>query len=507
MKYQLIEPYRAYLYFTHLDNSQKKISKLLYDYNLFNIDYSAVLTHIAETLDQIYLPDFVIAFDAWLSNQPPSSTDRYTNYFKNSDGKWRPEILKQNAFLESLAVHICDTTFANLTLFLQRLTTDFRQLQDIFNLPPSSSATAIEILGGDRHENGQQPVLLIMGQRRIIYKPRDSSVESVLNAVCDIVGLEAVCPDTLSCRTHLWQEYVDNRPLSSFDKAADTYRRYGEILALADMLNINDCHFDNFIVDENRVYFIDAETSFQYFFDDNPDFERSVYQSGLLQSPEVAMNGIGHTSALTAVTNIFQSYTHPHALNDASERIQVRYEHGFKRKTQNYPHFNGKPVQSENYIPDVISGYEDAYSKLVANKDAVITCLSKHGEIRPRYLIRTTAYYMLVINKIIHPSVSRSIESTFQPLVDEFLHYQGAHHRFAALIPYEAQSLKNYDIPIFYIRCDSTSLFSSDGEIIINFFTKPPIEQIKSNFFRPTTYLNRQRELIARSMHVHLTAR
>ncbi|MCU1790590.1 DUF4135 domain-containing protein [Pectobacterium polaris] len=507
VKYQLIEPYRAYLYFLYLDDSNKKISQLLEYYNLSHIDYSAVLTHIGETLDQIYLPDFVIAFDTWLSTQPPSSTDRYTDYFKNSDGGWRSEILKQNAYIEKLAAHICDTTLANVTLFLQRLATDTRQLHDVFNLPPPSSATAIEILGGDRHENGQQPVLLILGERRIIYKPRDSSVESVLNAVCKIVGIEAVCPKTLSCKTHLWQDYVGNRPLSSLDKALDTYRQYGEILALADMLNINDCHFDNFIVDEHRVFLIDAETSFQYFFEDNPDFERSVYQSGLLQSPEVAMNGIGHTSALTAVTNIFQSYTYPHALNDASERIQVRYERGFKKETQNYPHFNGKPVQSEKYILDVISGYEDAYSKFMANEEAVITFLGKHDEIRPRYLIRTTAYYMLVINKIIHPDVSRSIDSTFQSLVDEFLHYQGAHHRFTALIPYEAQSLINYDVPIFYIRCNSTSLFSSHGEIINNFFTQPPLEQIKSNFMRPATYLSRQRELIARSMHVHLTTR
>ncbi|WP_456311413.1 type 2 lanthipeptide synthetase LanM [Serratia proteamaculans] len=507
MKYQLIEPYRAYLYFAHLDVLNKEISQLLERYNLSHIDYSAVLTHIGETLDQIYLPDFVIAFDKWLSSQPPSSSDRYINYFKNSDGEWRSEILKQNSYVEKLAIQICDTTLANLTLFLERWTTDFPKLHDTFNLPPSSSATAIEILGGDRHENGQQPVLLIMRERRIIYKPRDSSVESVLNTICLTSGIEAVCPETLSCKTHLWQEYVDNRPLSSLEKAPDTYRRYGEILALADMLNINDCHFDNFIVDEHRIFLIDAETSFQYFFEDNPDFERSVYQTGLLQSPEVTMNGIGHTSALTAVTNIFQSYTHPHALNDASEQIQVRYEQGFKRETQNYPHFNGKPVQSENYISDVISGYEDAYEKLVVNQEAVINCIKEHDEIRPRYLIRTTAYYMLVMNKIIHPDVSRSIERKLGCLVDEFLHYHGAHHRFTALIPYEAQSLLNYDVPIFYIRCNSTSLFSSNGEIISDFLTKSPIEQIKSNFARPAIYLIRQRELIARSMHVHLTTR
>lgn len=504
MKYHVIEPYRAYLYFHHLENFHSDLKKLLLEHNLTHIDYSDVLTDIGETLDQIYLPEFVISFDTWLKCQSASMTDRYTHYFKDSNEGWRSSILKQNVYIEKLASHICSSTIENLSLFLKRLKADFSLLQKWLSFPSMDSTGNIKILGGDRHENGQQPVLLTLGGKRIIYKPRDSGIESVLNEICKVNSMENVCPETLSRKTHLWQRYLDNRPLSSPDEARDVYRRYGNILALADLLNVNDCHFDNFIVDQNRVFLIDAETSFQYFFEDNPDFERSVYQSGLLQSPEVMINGLGHTSALTAATNIFQSYTHPHALNDASEHIQVRYEHGFIKKTQNYPHYEGKPVPALKYISDIIWGYEDVYKRMKGNSDKILACIRNHNEMKPRYLIRTTAYYMLVINKIIHPDVSRTIDAAYPSLIDEFLLYENAHPRFKSIVPYEAQSLRNYDIPIFYIRCNSTSLFNSHGEVIKDFLNQTPLEQIKSNFIRPASYLNRQRELIARSIYAHL---
>lgn len=240
------------------------------------------------------------------------------------------------------------------------------------------------------------------------------------------------------------------------------------------------------------------------YFEDNPEFVRSVYQSGLLQSPEVVMNGIGHTSAITAITSTFKSYTRPHAINDASEDIQVRYEQGFQRRTQNYPHINGNPVYASEYIDNVIHGYEEGYYKLLSCASEIYSAIENAGKIRPRYLIRTTAYYTLVMNKIIHPATSRHFHSKFDEIIAEYLNYEGAHPRFKTLIPYEAKCLSHFDIPIFYIDCKSTTLFSEDCEGIPDFLTKTPLEQIKSNFSRSPDYLIHQRELIAGSIHAHL---
>ncbi|WMY72475.1 type 2 lanthipeptide synthetase LanM [Buttiauxella selenatireducens] len=504
MKYHVTEPYRAYLFYPHLQSFDSRLKMLLSSKGLLGWEYSGVLRQLAETLDQIYLPDFVVSFDKWLLEQEVSSTDRYKQYFKNSDEEWRESIRGKNEFVEKLAAHVCESTLQCLDIFSDRLLKDKALLTENFYFPSVIHTGVIDILGGDRHENGQQPVLLTVNDQHVVYKPRDAQIECVLNKICNISGLKAVCPETLSMKTHIWQKFIPNQPLSAPENAEQVYTQYGNILALADLLNINDCHFDNFIVDKNRVYFIDSETSFQYFFSDDPDYESSIYQSGLLQSPEVLSNGIGHTSAITAVTNIFQSYTYPHAVNDGSEQIQVHYEQGFLKRTHNYPHHGGNPVLPDDYIDNVILGYENGYEKLLSHASEIISLLGKTTTMKPRYLIRTTAYYMLVINKIIHPGTSLNIDEKFSVLINEYLHYDGAHPRFAELIPYEAESLIHYNVPIFQMDIHSTSIMTGSGQVIPDFFIAPPLEQVKSNFTRPPCYIERQRELIRESMNVHI---
>ncbi|ANE76780.1 type 2 lanthipeptide synthetase LanM [Dickeya solani] len=503
MRYILSEPYRAYLYFPYIRNFNKKMQQMLTDYGLHHLDFTDVSLSISESLDQIHLPDFVVKFDEWLKTQPDSHSDRYTSYFKNDDNSWLPGLRNHNQYISQLAEHICDTTIANINNFLIRLIEEHKLLIDIYNCPPLSSTPGkLSLAAGDRHDNGQQPVILALGSFKLIYKPRDSGIENVLNEICNIIGLANVCPVTLSLKTHLWQEFVENRGLDLSVDAAKVYRRYGNILALADLLNINDCHFDNFIVDADTVWLIDPETSFQYFFDDAPEFERSIYQSGLLQSPDVVKNGLGHTSALTAVTNIFQSFTYPHAIHDATENIQVRYERGFAKRTQNFPHYHGLPVKSKKYISDVTEGYTDTFLKLKRNHARIISLLKNHSEIKPRYLVRTTAYYLLIINKIIHPETSINIKKKLPALIDEFLLYPGSHPKFQSLILYEVSCLANYDIPLFHLFINSRSLFDGEKNEFPDFFPTTPLEQIDSYFSRDERYLLRQHHLIARSMNV-----
>lgn len=502
MEYKLSEPYRAYLYFPFLKDFNQRMHDLFAYYGLQHIDFTDVSLSISETLDQIHLPDFVFRFDEWLKNQPESSVDRYISYFKDNNDNWAYGLRNRNEYISRLSDFICLSTLDNITNFLDRLINEHEQLVDLFGCPSLSTKGCISLANGDRHEGGQQPVVLCLGKFKVIYKPRDSGIDNVLNEICSIIGMQNICPATISRKTHLWQIFVENKELNSKEDASVAFSKYGSILAIADLFNINDCHFDNFIVDADTVWLVDPETSFQYFFDDSPDFERSVYQSGLLQSPDAFKNGLGHTSALTAITNIFQSFTYPHAINDATENIQVRYEGGIRRKTQNYPRYNGKPVRPVEYIDDVIDGYISSFNKIKSNKSKVISFLKTCYDLKPRYLVRTTAYYLLVINKIINPENSINFQERLPVLLDEYLCYRGSYYRFQELIPYESHCLTHYDIPIFYLNLNSKSLFDGDNKEFQNFFPYTPLEQIESCFSRWDAYLLRQKELITRSINV-----
>lgn len=499
--YKLIEPYRAYVYIPFVKSFNKSIYELQSRFKLENIDCSDISSYIGEILDQIHLPDFVIRFDKWLRTQQLTVEDRYKLFFKDKEGKWKNGLRYNNEYITALAEYICNSTLKNIETFFSRLISEQSSLINKFNCPPVSTKGSISIIGGDRHNNGQQPVLLKLGEFKLIYKPRDSGTEKILNDICLIIGCESICPETLSMKTHIWQKFIENNCLSSIDKAKNVYRKYGNILALADMLNINDCHFENFIVDDDNLWFIDSETSFQYYFTDNPEFEKSIYQSGLLQNPSVFETGIGHTSAITAVTNIFKSFTYPHAINDGSENIQVRYERGFIKNTHHVPHYQGVLLNAKKYSEYIIRGYTESFYAIKSKKNEIFECINSNSFIKPRYLIRTTAYYLLVINKIIHPDNSRVMPNALAFLTDEFLHYNNANPLFTKLIPYEIRCLANYDIPIFNISINSKSLFDGDGKEYFNFFPCTPLQQIDDWFCRDDNYLKRQNQLIHRSIH------
>ncbi|MCL6407261.1 DUF4135 domain-containing protein [Dickeya dadantii] len=190
MRYILSEPYRAYLYFPYLRNFNQKMQQMLTDYGLHHLDFTDVSLSISESLDQIHLPDFVVNFDEWLKTQPDSHSDRYTSYFKNDDNSWLPGLRNNNQYISQLAEHICDTTIANINNFLIRLIEEHKLLINIYNCPPLFSTPGkLSLAAGDRHNNGQQPVILALGSFKLIYKPRDSGIENVLNEICNIIGL------------------------------------------------------------------------------------------------------------------------------------------------------------------------------------------------------------------------------------------------------------------------------------------------------------------------------
>lgn len=502
--YRLVEPYRAYLYLPFLKSFNNSLDELLQKFNMGNLDCSEISNYIGNVLDQVHLPDFVMIFDEWLESQEPSTEDRYINFFKEQNGEWRRNLRYNNKYISNLAEHICFSTLKNIELFFNHLYLESKLLLENFGCPELSVKGKLSIAGGDRHNNGQQPIVLKLDDFKIIYKPRTSGTEKILNDICEIIGQCHVCPKTLSLKDHIWQEFIEHKELSSSDNARKVYAKYGNILALADILNINDCHFENFIVDKDDVWFIDSETIFQYYFEDNPDFERSIYQSGLLQSPNVFKTGIGHTSAITAVTNIFKSFTYPHAINDGSEDIKVKYERGFIKNTHNFPHYMGKPITAYKYTEDISKGYVEWFSLLKENKNKVIDYINNNRLIKTRYLIRTTAYYLLVINKIIHPNYSRFMPESLNQIIDKYLLYENANPLFKQLIPYEINCLLNFDIPIFYTSVNSLSLFDGNGKEYHDFFNRPPLSQIKENFERDNKYIIRQEELISRSIHATL---
>ncbi|QUG75571.1 DUF4135 domain-containing protein [Erwinia sp. E602] len=497
--FTVIEKYRAFLYHKHLVRFNLEINDLLSFFNHYKVDFSDVLENIAEVMDNIFLPNFVLDFDAWLRNSPGNNNDdRYKNYFKNACGEWRKEILGKDEFIECLAEKICKMSLANIRECLSFFESDRANIETRLNVKVRSKIKKISLLGGDRHENGKQPVLIELDESKLIYKPRRSGSENYINEVCHLIKTNKICPETLDMKDHLWQEFIRNDPIEKTSMFNEAYFNYGIILSFADLLNINDCHFDNFIINREKAYMIDSETIFQYYAY-KKNFKRSIYHTGLIQSEDAIANGLGHTSAITAVTNIFNSYCYPYAVDDKTERIKIKYENSHIKKTKNYPHLDGVATNPCSYIKEVIEGFEKGYRLLTLNRREVLSLLTEF-KIKSRCLIRTTSYYLLVINKILHPAFTKNHHHNIPMLTDKYLRYKGEGEAFNKILKYEISSMMNYDVPIFYSFQDSTALKDGDGKIYMNFFPQPPVNHIKKNLVFNKGYLDEQKNNILMGM-------
>lgn len=494
MTIPVIEPYRAYIYFNTLNEFKIKLDAIILKLKVNVIDVSDIVKAISKTLDQIYLPYFVVEFGKW-SDESESSGLSYSDYFI-SNGEWRKELRNIPDYIFNLGKVICNDTLINIEEALTRLQFDRLLINGFFGMRVENSKIIMEVMDGDRHENGKQPILFRINDNKLIYKPRRSGTEDVINKICIAIDFYSICPRSLDRNGYLWQEYIERGVLSDKGRFGEAYKNYGVVLAIATLLNLNDCHFDNFIVNESRVILIDSETCFQCY---DGDIEPSVLQTGLLQSHNAIVDGMGHTAAITAVSNIFTSFSYPYAIHDKTKKIQVKYEQAYLEEKKNYPRTpDVVPIPNE-YILDILNGFESGYERLTANSRRVISIIESTRNIKSRYLVRATAYYLYVINKMLLPNGFYNAKDNKCAFLDRFLAYDEAKSQ-SVLIDYELGCLMKYDVPIFYTSPFSRNIVNGNGEVINDFFSICAFEKIKFSLKYSKEYLDKQKKLIENCM-------
>ncbi len=84
----------------------------------------------------------------------------------------------------TLALRWIETTKA----FLERLERDRALLSSVFTIPPEIHLTSVELGLSDRHAGGFQAILAEFGPTKILYKPKDMSLEALLPSINQCLG-------------------------------------------------------------------------------------------------------------------------------------------------------------------------------------------------------------------------------------------------------------------------------------------------------------------------------
>ena len=247
------------------------------------------------------------------------------------------------------------------------------------------------------------------------------------------------------------------------------YRRAGALLALLYAVRASDCHYENLIACGEHPVLIDTETLVQPQLRTDRRRAHSVLECGLLPNRETARGEAVRSGGLDDAS-LGSSATRPSWSHVNTDRMSYGARSRIEFSNANVPLLEGRAVQVELYVEEVVAGFDATYRLLLAHRDELLSAagpLADFQNTEPRFLLRNTREYGLLLRCAILPEFLHS-EVEYQARIRALLQKLGGSGLGSgdqAIVEAEAAALDSLDVPLFTVRADSTSLF--DGAIEI----------------------------------------
>jgi type 2 lantibiotic biosynthesis protein LanM len=403
--------------------------------------------------------------------------------------------------------------------FLERLNTDLSLIQQAFN--PSESlegqmisnepGKVIEIKStlSDLHNQGRSVIALTFeSSLKVIYKPKNLGLEvtygqllewcnenfsSEITQGFDHLALPFKVIKILNQGTYGWVEYVEQQPCQEEGAAQRFYTRAGMLVCLLYILGGNDCHSDNLIACGEHFVLVDMETVMQHeaslmidvldesaFLVARNQLFDSVLRTGLLPMWQFGVN-TSLAYDLSALGNVdIQPVPIPmpvwRFIN--TDDMQQGYEKIHRHLAANIPVLNGVALSPNNYIHELVTGFEQMYRFLMKQRKALLapdSPLAAFGSQQVRFLFRPTKVYSRVLYKAMAPEFLRhglSWSMEVDILSRAFLTAEDKPQAWQILSA-ELKAMGQWDIPYFSATADSDALPLSPEQIIPEYFKAP----------------------------------
>jgi type 2 lantibiotic biosynthesis protein LanM len=300
-------------------------------------------------------------------------------------------------------------------------------------------------------------------------------------------------PRVLDRGRYGWVEFVDAGTCESAQALRLFYKRQGAYLALFYALGAIDFHHENLIAHGEHPMPIDLEALFhprglegdtkRADYLANIMLYNSVFGIGLLpgriwstpESEGVDISGLG---AMPGQLMPFASPAWEAEGTDQMRLIRKRYP---MTDAQNRPTLNGEAVETVEYTEDLIAGFRDMYSFLVAYRRELLAAegpLSRFADAEVRVVVRPTRSYGEMLRESFHPDVLRNALDRDR-LFDRLWNGADESPYLSKLIPAERFDLWNGDVPMFTTRPTSCDIWTSSGERIAQVLDESGMERAR----------------------------
>lgn len=414
--------------------------------------------------------------------------------------------------------------------FLQRLEADLSEIQQVFQieqtnfglqkhtseeLPVTELGKVIEIKSNlsDPHNRGRSAIVLTFESGlKIVYKPKDLGLDVAYNQILDWCNQQGVplsfkILKLLNRQTYGWVEFVEHLPIEDEAAAQRFYQRTGMLLCLLYALSGTDCHSENLIASGEHLLLIDMETLMhhearlqdfpqqQQRMADNQQFFDSVIRTALLPHWEFNkdnrfaydISGLGSIDQQPLPWRVQQwKFVNTDNMHQAYKTVAIPVK-------KNVPILNGVPVSPNDYLEELVEGFEQMYHFLLEHRQALLagefssmqnssSPLAAFFAQQVRFVFRATKVYAVILDNALAPNflkngVDRSIEIDI--LARAFLITESKPVTWSILHS-ELKAMEQLDIPYFAANSDSNALTVGVDQPIQHFLTEPSHTQVIS---------------------------
>jgi type 2 lantibiotic biosynthesis protein LanM len=480
----------AEFYLLLVRSGRQKLSELLASSQLAllsKVAYEDIERSLLIRLVDICTPSLILEFDrfrdAAVDNLDGSAYDRFIADLSSS----RIALFADYPILSQIVDQTIDLWVESIREFIERLHDDIAELAITFNGGRSLGILQRVVTDlGDRHHDGKAAFLLTFESAvRIVYKPKDLSVDLAFDRLLDWcnatnISLPFRLLKILAKHDYGWQEFVEQQPCEHQAAVQNFYRRSGMMLALLFLLGAKDGDRRYLVASGEHPVLIDADILLCPQVKAENWFDDSVLQVGWLPR----WNGNVYTpNALdsSAIGDIFPKQTNSawkwEFIN--TDRMRLVKQTGIVPAGKNAVILDGKTVSPKHYVEQIVTGFEEI-ARLFIDRQLELfsetSPLTAFANCRSRVYLRSPSDYRVAFRHGLNPEHLRS-DAEYRVLIHRILTHQLPASLAARTtseqeraLQAEARALQQQDIPYFSARGDSTDLAINRETIVPNFF-------------------------------------
>lgn len=270
----------------------------------------------------------------------------------------------------------------------------------------------------------------------------------------------------LDCIDYGWIRGIEHQECSLEEQIHNFYKRIGRMAGVCDLLGSHDLHYQNLIACGEYPVLVDLENIFRtdeekFRIGEDTELKYSILDSNLFP---ISMRE-RRFCAVTGGNGGKGCYQVP-GLHVDEEGISVTYGRPYMERGMNYPK---RGISAAEYLPDIREGYDHAWRCILHMTDVELKKILP-GNIFSRYLVHSTQLYHSILEASLHPSLMMEPEER-----EAFIRKVCPDGN---LLNYEVKDLLMGDIPYFYRKADSKSLFVSSGYEIKDYFKETMPEAV-----------------------------